>query len=381
MITDKGFIIPTLDEIYSRKLNDFKGVKPDLRETDSNIIIAWLRYDSAEEYDSYLQALSAFNQLSVYTATGSNLNAITSHLGITWNKPKKAIGKITVVAEIGTEIPQAWGVETKSGVKFVTLNTNTIITKEKETDIEIIALESGIYGNVSSGTITEQTEILTGVISIKNKLNTLGGKDIETDTELRERYIKRWDRKSSFTTDGIKNYILQNTNVKKCQVIENDTDNFDSDGRLAHSYECICYGDTNDNILKALYDYKIAGIRTVGAITKNFNEISVGFTRATEKTVFLKIEIEIIKEIWKDEFKKIIKDIYLKYIDEIEPNSTIYLYKIIGEIYKNVNGIKTLKIKLGDTKYSEVENDYTLSMKEIAIATENDITIEVRILY
>lgn len=379
MITDKGFIIPTLDEIYSRKLNDFKGVKPDLRETDSNIIIAWLRYDSAEEYDSYLQALSAFNQLSVYTATGSNLNAITSHLGITWNKPKKAIGKITVTAEIGTQIPQAWGIETKSGVKFVTLNTNTIITKEKETDIEIIALESGIDGNVSSGTITEQTEILTGVISIKNKLNTLGGKDLETDTELRERYLKRLDRKSSFTTDGIKNYILQNTNVKKCQVIENDTDNFDSDGRLAHSYECICYGDTNDNILKALYDYKIAGIRTVGAITKNFNEISVGFTRATEKTVFLKVEIEIIKEIWKDEFKKIIKDIYLKYIDEIEPNSTIYLYKIIGEIYKNVNGIKTLKIKLGDTKYSEVENDYTLSMKEIAIATENDITIEVRI--
>ena len=379
MITDKGFIIPTLDEIYSRKLNDFKGVKPDLRETDSNIIIAWLRYDSAEEYDSYLQALSAFNQLSVYTATGSNLNAITSHLGITWNKEKKAVGKITVTAEIGTQIPQAWGVETKSGVQFVTLNTSTITTTARETEIEVIALEGGEDGNVSSGAITEQTEILTGVISINNKLNTIGGKDLETDTELRERYLKRLDRKSSFTTDGIKNYILQNTNVKKCQVIENDTDDFDSDGRLAHSYECVCYGDTNDNILKALYDYKIAGIRTVGAITKNFNEISVGFTRATEKTVFLKVEIEIIKEIWKDEFKKIIKDIYLKYIDEIEPNSTIYLYKIIGEIYKNVNGIKTLKIKLGDTKYSEVENDYTLSLKEIAIATENDITIEVKI--
>ena len=379
MITDKGFIIPTLDEIYSRKLNDFKGVKPDLRETDSNIIIAWLRYDSAEEYDSYLQALSAFNQLSIYTATGSNLNNITSHLGMTWNKEKKAVGKITVTAEIGTQIPQAWGVETKSGIQFVTLNTSTITTTARETEIEVIALEGGADGNVSSGAITEQTEILTGVISINNKLNTIGGKDLETDTELRERYLKRLDRKSSFTTDGIKNYILQNTNVKKCQVIENDTDDFDSDGRLAHSYECICYGDTNDNILKALYDYKIAGIRTVGAITKNFNEISVGFTRAAEKTVFLKVEIEIIKEIWKEEFKKIIKDIYLKYIDEIEPNSTIYLYKIIGEIYKNVNGIKTLKIKLGDTKYSEVENDYTLSLKEIAIATENDITIEVRI--
>ena len=379
MITDKGFIVPTIDEIYTRKLNDFKSVRPDLRETDSNIIVAWLRFDSAEEYDSYLEALSAFNQLSVYTATGTNLNAITSHLGMTWNKAKKAVGKITVTTEIGTQIPQAWGIETKSGVKFVTLNTSTITTTERETDIEIIALNAGTDGNVSSGSITEQTEILTGVISINNKLNTLGGKDLETDTELRERYLKRLDRKSSFTTEGIKNYILQNTNVKKCQVIENDTDTFDSDGRLAHSYECICYGDTNDNILKALYEYKIAGIRTVGDITKNFDEISVGFTRPTEKTVFLKVEIEGVKEAWKDEFKKTIKNIYLKYIDEVEPNSTIYLYKIIGEIYKNVSGIKTLRIKLGDVKYSEKEQDYKLSNKEVAVANENDITIEVNL--
>ena len=185
MITEKGFIVPTIDEIYTRKLNDFKSVKPDLRETDSNIIIAWLRFDSAEEYDSYLQALSAFNQLSVYTATGSNLNAITSHLGMSWNKAKKAVGKIIVAAEIGTQIPQAWGVETKSGVKFVTLNTSNIRTTERETEIEVIALNAGTDGNVSAGAITEQTEILTGVISVNNKLNTLGGKDLETDTELR----------------------------------------------------------------------------------------------------------------------------------------------------------------------------------------------------
>ena len=377
MITDKGFIVPTIDEIYTRKLNDFKSVKPDLRETDSNIIIAWLRFDSAEEYDSYLQALSAFNQLSVYTATGPNLNAITSHLGMTWQKEKKAVGKITVTTEIGTQIPQAWGVETKSGVKFVTLNTSTITTTQRETNIEVIALDSGTDGNVSAGAITEQTEILTGVISINNKLNTLGGKDLETDTELRERYLKRLDRKSSFTTEGIKNYILQNTNVKKCQVIENDTDDFDSDGRLAHSYECICYGDTNDNILKALYEYKIAGIRTVGDITKNFREITVGFTRPTEKTIYLKVEVEAVKEIWKDDFKKVIKNIYLKYLDEVEPAGTIYLYKLIGEIYKNTSGIRTLKIKLGDVKYSELEKDYKLSKKEVAVATSDDITIEV----
>ena len=63
MITDKGFIVPTIDEIYTRKLNDFKAVKPDLRETDSNIIIAWLKFDSAEEYDSYLMNYLSILQL------------------------------------------------------------------------------------------------------------------------------------------------------------------------------------------------------------------------------------------------------------------------------------------------------------------------------
>lgn len=380
MITDKGFIVPTIDEIYTRKLNDFKSVKPDLRETDSNIIIAWLRFDSAEEYDSYLQALSAFNQLSVYTATGSNLNAITSHLGMTWEKEKKAVGKITVTAEIGTQIPQAWGVETKSGVKFITLNTSTITTTQRETDIEVIALDGGTDGNVSAGAITEQTEILTGVISINNKLNTLGGKDLETDTELRERYLKRLDRKSSFTTEGIKNYILQNTNVQKCQVIENDTDLNDSDNRLPHSYEAICLGDTNENIFKALYDYKLAGIRTVGDIKKDFNGISIGFSRPIEREVFFNISIKALKDVWKEEYKNEIIKIISKYIDEIDPQGTIHIYKIIGNIYTKTGGIINISIKIGKQKNNTLEKDYILSRKEIAILKDNSVSIGVELI-
>lgn len=380
MITDKGFIVPTIDEIYTRKLNDFKAVKPDLRETDSNIIIAWLRFDSAEEYDSYLQALTAFNELSVYTATGSNLNAITSHLGMTWEKEKKAVGKITVTAEIGTEIPQAWGVETKSGIKFVTLNTSTITTNERETEIEVIALEGGTDGNVRSGAITEQTEILTGVISINNKLNTLGGKDLETDTELRERYLKRLDRKSSFTTEGIKNYILENTNVQKCQVIENDQDINDSDNRLPHSYEAICLGDTNENILQALYDYKLAGIRTVGDITKDFNDVTVGFSRPVERDIFFKISIKALKDDWKNEYKTEIIKILNDYIDEIEPQGVIRIYKIIGNIYTKTGGIINISIKIGNQKNGEIEKDYALLRKEIAVLKDESIDIGVELV-
>lgn len=380
MITEQGFIIPTIDEIYQRKLVDFKTVKPDLRETDSNILIAWLRYDSAEEYDSYLQALSAFNQLSVYTATGNFLNSITSHLGMTWNKAKKAIGKITIRANIGTAIPQAWGVETKSGIKFVTLNTETIIMNTNEIEIDVIAINAGTDGNISAGEITEQTEILNGVTSVTNKNNTLGGTDFETDTQLRERYLERLRRKTSFSTEGIKNYILENTNVKKCQVIENDTDLKDNDNRPPHSYEAICLGDTDENIFKALYDYKLAGIRTVGDIAKTFDNISVGFSRPIEKNIFFNIQIRALKNIWKEEYKSEIIKIFKSYIDEIEPEGTIYLYKIIGQIYIKTGGIINISIKIGENENDVQEKDFKLNRKEIAVLLESNINIGVVII-
>ncbi len=377
MITEKGYIVPTLEEIYQEKLNNFKTVKPDLRETDSNILIAWLRFDSAEEYDSHLQALSMFNQLSVYTATGAGLNAITSHLNMSWNKAKRAIGKITITAEIGTEIPQSWGVETKSGIKFVTLNTETIQTIKGETELDVIALNAGKDGNVSENTITETTEILSGIKSITNKNATYGGKDLETDTELRERYLKRIDRKSSFTTEGIKNYILENTNVQKCQVIENDSDLNDNEGRLPHSYEAICLGDTDENIFKVLYNYKLAGIRTVGNITKEIEGITIGFSRPIEKQIFFTISIKALREIWREEFKGVIENVLQAYIDEIEPQGTIFLYRIIGEIYKKTGGIINISIKIGNSNFSVEEKDYVLKAKEIALLQRKNINIEV----
>lgn len=375
MITEKGFIIPTLKEIYTRKLNDFKTVKPDLRETSSNLIINYLEFDSVEEYDSYLVGLSVYNNLNVYTATNQPLNAITSHLNMTWLEAKHSIGKIKVVADIGTVIPQAWGIETKSGVKFVTLNRGELKTTKTETEIDVISLETGKFNNVRSGEITEQTEILTGIKSITNEASTLGGKDKETDTELRFRYLERVDRKTSFTTQGIRKYILENSNVVKCQVIENDTDLTDSDGRLPHSYEAICLGDTEDNIFKVLSEYKIAGIRTVGDINREINGVSIGFSRPKEIKLDFEITINAERDIWKEEYKDNIKKSIYEYIDKLEPNATVFSYVILGESYKNTNGIKTIDIKIKKSGNSTKYTDYQLKTKEIA--TVHDINIGV----
>src|SRR3712207_4559686 len=253
---------------------------------------------------------------------------------MTWLEATRAKSRIQITASTETTIPQAWGVETVDGKKFVTLNAEDLKIQKGKTELDVISLNVGKENNVNVGQITKMTRIISGISSVTNTLPAVGGKDKETDTELRERYLKRIDRKSSFTTEGIKNYILENTNVQKCQVIENDTDLTDTDGRLPHAYEAVCLGDTNENILQALYDYKLAGIRTVGDISKNFDDITVGFSRAIEKQIYVNISIAAIRDLWLQEYVEKIKKIVQDYIDTIEPQGTIYLYKILGEIYK-----------------------------------------------
>lgn len=376
MIKEKGFILPTLEEIFNRKLEDFKTVKPDIRVTDSNLIIPLLKFDAVEEYDTYLKALAIYNNLNVYTAVGASLNHITSHLNLTWEKPKFARGRIKIKGQNGTRIPQAFGVETQSGIKFVTLNVSEkSIGASGETELDIIALNAGSEGNVSANTINKATTTITGITEIVNEHKTHGGQDYETDTELRERYLKRIERKSNFTTEGIKKYILENTNVVKCQVIENDTDEI-VEHRLPHSYEAVCLGDSDDTILQALYDYKLAGIRTVGEITKQFKDITVGFTRPIEIRLNVEINITVDKDIWKNEFTDVIKSIVNNYIDTIEPQGTVYSYMLLGEIYQKTGGIKTIDIKISKNGTSDKVTDYVLQKKEIAVV--NNVTVSVK---
>lgn len=379
-ITEKGFILPTLDEIFNRKLTDFKTVKPDIRVTDSNVIIPLLKFDAAEEYDGYLIGLATYNNLSAHTAVGASLNHITSHLNMTWLKPTRARTKITVTTSKDVVVPQAWGVETEDGKKFITLNSTEITLKKGNTELDVISLETGKDNNVNSGTITKMTQVINGITKIINNIPANAGRDLETDTELRERYFERIDRKTSFNTAGIRNYLLENTLVKKCQVIENDTDLTDSEGRLPHSYEAVCLGDTDENILQALYDYKVTGIRTVGDITKQFGDIRVGFSRAVERQLYFSITISAIRELWLEEYTGVIKKLIQDYVDTIEPQGTIYLYKILGEIYKATGGIRAIDIKIGNSSSSLNARDYTLNRKEIAVILPQNISLNIGVI-
>lgn len=377
-ITEDGFVVPTLTDIYKRKLAEFKTVKPDIRVTDSNIIISLLKFDAAEEYDTDLQGLAQYNNRSIYTATGQDLGIITSYLNMRWRAATKATAKIEIEAEAGTEIPAGWGVETEDGKKYVTLNTVTeIVDQSKKKELEVIALEAGKIGNTEENTITIMTQVLIGITKISNPGAAVGGKDAENDSELRQRFLERVDRINSFSCDGIRNYVVNNSTVDRCQVLENETDEYDAGGRPPHSYEIIVTGETDENMFQVIQDYKLAGIRTWGDIRRKIGNITYGFSRATVKDLYVKIDITASKEYWRAQNIDKIKKALISYVDNVDVASIVYIWKLIGETYQNSEGIINLGVQLGDSMETLKTMDYELVDKNIPRLLEENITVNV----
>lgn len=372
IVTSVGIVIPTMTELYEKKLNSFKTVRPDIRESDSNLIIALLKYDAAQEYEMYLQLLSQYNNLSIMTATGNHLNTITSTRGMSWRDATRSSGTVIIKGTAGVQIPQAFGVETADGKKYVTQNTTPVeIGTSEELEIGIIAIDVGSKFNTSSRTITKMTTVISGITEIYNPLSIENGKDREKDSELRTRYLTQIQKKANFTTRGIEEYLLNNTDITACRVFENDSD-VTVDGRLPHSYEAVIKDGTEDIIFKALYDYKIAGIRCVGQKTKQYGSITVGYTPA--EAVELGVRV-VFEEMPQDADVERIKSIIQTYIEKSGFGDTIYRYIVVGEIYKLQLNNNIVDIQLGEK--GDVQNsDYTIDMRKVGVIALADIEIQ-----
>ncbi len=377
-LTENGFIIPTFEEIYNMNLADFKTVKPDLRVTDSNLVISVLKHQAAKEYNSSLQALIEYNNRSVYTAVGKALEDDVRDRGFIRLDPTSSFGQIEIIGAPGTSIPAFWGIETDDNKQFITLNNMSVeIDETGILTLDVRSEKTGRDYNTEANTITIMSVVVQGIESITNHSATTGGRNQETDTELRSRYISSLFFVSSFSAPGIARYLLENTEANKCTVFENENDIEDSEGRPPHSFEAMVTGDTDENILDALQEYKLVGIRAYGDITREVDDIVLGFSRPAVIDLYMKIDLTV-DSAWKPEYEAPIKAALIDYVAGIDVGGTIYLHVLIGEVYRNSQGIITLDILQGDDPNNLVATDYKPPKGAVARVLEENITINVK---
>ena len=185
-------------------------------------------------------------------------------------------------------------VSTVSGLQYATV-TYGRIGNDGTLLLPVQAVESGADYNVDAGTITTIVNPLDGITGCTNPAAVDGGRGRETDEEYRDRYYKSVDFAGGVNIDAIVAEINQNVEAVSSVIgYENDTDVTDELGLPPHSFEVVVYGGLDQDIAKAIYRRKAAGIQTHGSTTIPIISISgqsigISFSRPIAVPIHIKI--------------------------------------------------------------------------------------------
>ena len=293
-LTDAGFRRPTYAELLDAleyKAREVFGSKANLTvRSPLGIflrIFAWmlnLLFSTLED---------VYNSRFIDTAVGASLYNLGRALGLRLLGAQKAVGYLTFTGENGVEVPEGFLAETTAGMQYVTVSSGVI--RDGEVTLPATAISSGPDGNTAEETITTITNPKLGIESVTNVKPFEGGRNTETDAEFRERYYKSVDFAGGVNIDAIIAEVYESVEaVIAVTGEENDTDFESASGLPPHSFEVVAYGGLDEEIAKAIFRRKAAGIQTFGNTTVSVlgasgQPFDIRFSRPTPVKVWVRV--------------------------------------------------------------------------------------------
>lgn len=293
-LTDAGFRRPTYAELLDAleyKARELFGPRVNLTvRSPLGIflrIYAWmlnLLFSTLED---------VYNSRFIDTAVGASLYNLGRAIGLRLLGAQKSVGYLTFSGDEGVEIPEGFLAETISGMQYITVKSGVITNGE--VTLPATAVISGPDGNTAENTIKTITNPMSGIYSVTNASAFEGGRNTETDDEFRERYYLSVDFAGGVNIDAIVAEIYESVeSVIAVSGDENCTDEFDEHGLPPHSIEIVVYGGFDEDIARAIFKRKAAGVQTYGNTTVSVLSTSgvtydISFSRPVPVNVWVRI--------------------------------------------------------------------------------------------
>lgn len=223
----------------------------------------------------------------------------TERSGATYSR-----GACTVNLDVGTVL--------ESGVHFAAVDGNPGLRATPEEDFTapstgnhtvIFRAENTGPVLIGNGLLTVISTPVTGWNSVENTEDIDGGKEVDTDAELRERRAAQLTASGSATVDAIGADLLELTDgngielIQSVRMFNNRTSSLNADGLPPHSFQALIFdGDPpeadNDAIAQVIWDAMPAGIQSFGDTTGNAEDDNgdtqpVLFSRVTPLSVYV----------------------------------------------------------------------------------------------
>lgn len=297
-VNEQGYLRPTYDEILEERIalaQELFG--QDIDTSDASALGKFIRLSVQDLADAYEAQEIIYYSRFPHTATGQSLDRLMPFAGITRNAGTPAEHIIKFTGTANYEVPVGFLVGTTGDEEFYLVNAVVLDENGEGTGL-VNCTELGEIGNVALGSITEIVNPGVDVSAIEHiKIETLG-KETESDSDLRKRFDLAIAGSGSGTATAIRGAIMRINGVTGCLIVENNTDTADADGRPPHSFEVYVYApdDLDQEIAETIFSKKPLGIRTVGDVSVEVQDISgntqtIKFSRVSEVVLYIKATI------------------------------------------------------------------------------------------
>lgn len=257
-IDDKGVTVPSLEDIVTDLSEDFKGIYGQDINIDSNTqdgnrigIEAQARKDTA---DTIAYAIQMHDP---QYAQGKWADVIAKLTGI-----KREEGKYTLLPEVKITTDRIVTLQVGYTVKDPNGN-NWILDNivDLGNGVNLVDFRSEFYGAISigAGTFLEPSEIKFGVKFIETTKAPIEGRLGESTASLMSRRERKLAINNTHDREGIEASLIDIDGVIDALVLENNTNETDSNDIPAHSINAIVLGGSDEEIANIILKKIVGG--------------------------------------------------------------------------------------------------------------------------
>ena len=291
------------------------------------------------------------DRMSIYKATGTDLDDILSNFRFSRKQSSKATGTWTTSNSTPNTVVSIGALTVERATDGITYkNTNAVTINSLGVGIfEIECETSGTTGNCDIGEIDKIKTPVAGIVSGSNTATLQDGQDQETDLEYLSRYLEASSTEAFWNLDGIYLELLAVDGVTSAYVNCNRENVTDSNGWLPHSRIYVVDGGADKDIAEAIYRKTDRAIAENGSVSVTVTDIQgikriVKFDRPVTQIVDFKVTV-LPKSINITNIVAAIKN----YIDSISIGGLITQTNAIEAVksagYLTGTGIQSLEVR------------------------------------
>ena len=395
-LTETGYSRRTYDDILQDKIASAQELfGNDIETSETTPLGKFIRISAYDLALAEEEAEAIYFSIFPNTATGTSLDRLCVFAGISRNPATFSEYIATIKGKAGALVEYGFLVGTESGVNFTVVGaaetsengktTNAImgdvtIGESGTVDVVIQSVDRGGMSNVTVAEINRIINPAADIESVEGKAVLSKGQDAETDYELRNRFTQAKEGLGSCNEAALKSALLSVPTVTHANVVVNDTDTTDSEGRPAKSFECFVSGgeEYRQAIAAAIFNKKPIGIKTFGKISQDITDDgghihTINFSQTKNVDVYVRVAIKTTAEFEGTTGNQEIKSNLKTYIDNVGISNPVILSTLYGQIHSVAGVTEVTELLLSTNGSDWSAANITVGEEESCICAQVEI--------